>query len=220
MLEDQNFNMQLPIKITYAIFALLLLIASCGKEGPQGPAGPPGDQGITGDRGDKGDKGDTGARGPKGDKGTANVMYSDWMNVTWNLSDGPTGKEMYVGESKATSSFLENGGVVLGFLRMKSLTSQATAVDPLPYFVNSNAILEVFSLANFAASSTSSKQGIVFDYYSLIGTSLGPDLHDDDEFDYDVRYILIPGGVHLRSASSGPDDKNYTAVCQYYGIPE
>ena len=212
--------MQPPAKANFIVFALVFLFASCSKEGPQGPAGPQGEPGAQGVTGAPGDKGNTGVRGPKGDKGTANVLYSDWMNLNWNLTDDPTAKEMYVHDSKITNAFFEKGGMVLGYLRTRSVSGKGTSVTPLPHFVNSNVILEVFSISDFSSSPSSEKQGIVFDYYSLTGDALGLNLHDNQDFDYDVRYILIPGGVHLRIASAPPDYKNYAALCLYYGIPE
>ncbi|HEY9561313.1 MAG TPA: collagen-like protein [Anseongella sp.] len=52
--------------------AALFSFAACEKEGPVGPQGPAGPQGEQGAPGPKGDK---------GDPGTANVVYSDWIDV-------------------------------------------------------------------------------------------------------------------------------------------
>lgn len=59
------------------LIALLLtvMLISCEKEGPIGPEGPAGPQGAQGIAGPKGDQGDA---------GTANVIYSDWMDVKFN----------------------------------------------------------------------------------------------------------------------------------------
>ncbi|QEC54108.1 collagen-like protein [Anseongella ginsenosidimutans] len=90
-----------------------------GAVGEQGPKGEPGATGPTGDKGASGPKGATGPKGPKGDpgpqglkgeKGTANVIYSDWMDIERDL-DTQLKNEMYVTVPQLTREFL-NVGVV------------------------------------------------------------------------------------------------------------
>src|SRR5215217_3270814 len=52
-----------------------------GDTGPAGPAGPAGAAGANGANGPQG------PAGPQGDPGTANVIYSDWLDVTFEGSD-------------------------------------------------------------------------------------------------------------------------------------
>ncbi|WP_220392838.1 hypothetical protein [Chitinophaga lutea] len=63
----------LPFLLLTATAALFM--SSCGKDGDVGPAGE------KGENGDTGAGGPAGPAGPKGDPGTANVIYSDWLNV-------------------------------------------------------------------------------------------------------------------------------------------
>src|SRR6266566_2913456 len=63
-------------KIFLLLVAITLLFTSC-KKGDPGAAGAPGATGQTGPTGP------TGVQGPKGDTGTANVIYSAWLNVTY-----------------------------------------------------------------------------------------------------------------------------------------
>lgn len=63
-----------------AFYLLLILISSCkGDTGPAGPAGPTGATGATGA---------TGTTGATGATGSANVIYSNWTNVTFS-NTGP-----------------------------------------------------------------------------------------------------------------------------------
>ncbi|QEC50961.1 collagen-like protein [Anseongella ginsenosidimutans] len=121
-----------PIKLILSALFLAALMLSCEKEGPPGPAGAQGEQGVSGPKGDKGDTGNTGPRGaagatgprgaagpagPKGDKGdkgdpgTANVIYSEWMDPVWNLSNQSTYKTMRVTENRLTNDYNESGGL-------------------------------------------------------------------------------------------------------------
>ncbi len=67
-------------KLTFQIAVIALVaagisLASCSKEGPAGPAGAQGPAGPTGAQG---------PAGAKGDPGTANVIYSEWLDVTFD----------------------------------------------------------------------------------------------------------------------------------------
>ena len=65
------------------LFTVILVFAGCAKDGETGPQGPAGPAGPTGS---------TGTQGPKGDVGTANVIYSPWLDVTYEaIPDQTTG---------------------------------------------------------------------------------------------------------------------------------
>src|SRR3546814_16208510 len=83
-----------PFKLLLSALFLATLLLSCEKEGPPGPAGAAGEQGP------RGETGATGPKGAKGDPGTANVIYSDWIPVDWNVLDGNTVKRMDVDRSE------------------------------------------------------------------------------------------------------------------------
>lgn len=107
--------------------AVLLIIPACEKEGPAGPAGSQGEQGIQGPKGDKGDRGATGPAGPrgatgpagpkgaagpagpKGATGTANVVYSDWMTLTFG--GGPALYSENISVPKLTQAIMDRGEV-------------------------------------------------------------------------------------------------------------
>ncbi|MGN6353999.1 MAG: hypothetical protein ACTHLB_11460, partial [Parafilimonas sp.] len=58
-----------------ACLSAYLFFTACSKTGPEGPQGEQGPPGETGAQGEQGAKGDT---------GTANVIYSGWLDVTYD----------------------------------------------------------------------------------------------------------------------------------------
>src|SRR3546814_7850394 len=133
-----------PFKLLLSALFLATLLLSCEKEGPPGPAGAAGEQGP------RGETGATGPKGAKGDPGTANVIYSDWIPVDWNVLDGNTVKRMDVDVPQITEAFVENGGVILFFVR------QTGTIWPVPmsrdnyilYFLGYTANHEIRFLAS------------------------------------------------------------------------
>jgi len=176
-------------------------------------------------RGPKGDKGD------KGDPGAVNVMYSDWLVFKWTNASS---KEdiMNVHEPAITLDFIHGGGTVLSYLLVLQTykTDTLTAVmHPLPGSIPASAI-------GFGADGDRFNFDIGYDAIAsrieldVTGdAALGPNFLQDFLFvpdpvnpiynRYRFRYILIPGGTHLRR-SSPPDPGDYKATCEYYGIPE
>jgi hypothetical protein len=177
-------------------------------------------------------------RGPKGDKGdpgTANVMYSDWLAFTWSTTYSDR-DIMYIQEPKVTLSFINNGGTILSYLLFLQTQDEDTitaAMYFIPEAVASNAIGyaagKTFNLkAVYYAYYNSSSTNMVYDFTTADGSTLPSNFLQDrlyvtfpDIYNrYRVRYMLIPGGIHLRRSSPPPDPKNYKATCEYYGIPE
>ena len=63
-----------------------------GEMGPEGPQGPQGEQGVQGEQGPQGEQGvaglqgEQGLQGEPGEDGNANVIASDWFDVSWSSS--------------------------------------------------------------------------------------------------------------------------------------
>src|SRR5829696_3128642 len=67
-----NFR-TVTISCSFLVLTVVTLLSTgCSKEGPAGPAGAQGPQGQAG------------PQGPKGDTGTANVIYSNWLDVKFD----------------------------------------------------------------------------------------------------------------------------------------
>jgi hypothetical protein len=176
----------------YCMLAIALTVTACKK----------GDPGPQGDKGDKGDPGATGNTGTKGDPGTANVMYSDWLDVGFQL-DQPSGVYFtLIQEPKLTDEFLSTGEVkvyinlgtpaekVVSVLPYRSGTAQIT-----PFFVEG--VIELDANVN-ASTATDPATGNKFRQY---------------------RYVLIPGGAHVR-ADKKVDWNNYAEVKAYLGLKD
>jgi len=178
-------------KFTLYVFVLFgaLAFASCGKDGATGP---------------QGETGATGPQGAKGDTGTANVIYSEWMNL------GFTGDVTSAGDSiwytgfevpQLTADWLAKGTVIV-------YANLGTADDPaivaLPYF-------SVYNGVNIMPVLLTG--GIEIDANSDV--SSGYD--DDGNIILQYRYVLIPGGASARSAI---DWKDYNKVKAYLHLKD
>ena len=176
---------------------MIITLAACS-DGDPGPAGPQGQQGTAGAQGAQGPEGE------KGDPGTAHVIYSEWMDLEWNGFNDPNYKTMRIEDPMITSEFLENGGILLFFIRVTS--PETTIVIPVPYQSNN---VYLFSAANI--SSGEGTVGLVA--YSLDGATFSEDLFVGLE----VRYVLIPGGT---LATGGRVSYAYESLQNLYNIPD
>src|SRR4051812_27098988 len=192
------------------LVGLLLILVSftltqCkkGDPGPAGPAGPAGSNGAPGA------PGSAGPQGPKGDTGTANVIYSTWLDVTFDADTSHTGTTIdtlgfyaSISAAKLDSAILSGGEIKV---YVNAGTSSNPDVFPLPYLsiysgLNITAEFvknEIFLYANFDAS-TVTQNGSKFLQY---------------------RYILIPGGVNGRVAKA-INWNNYNEVKTYLGLKD
>lgn len=154
------------------LVATTLLFSACSKEGPVGPAGTTGPQGPAG------------PQGPKGDTGTANVIYSDWLNVTYTPDTTHNGNVVdtvsYTAEIAApllTSDILSKGEIKV-YLNIGS--ADAPTVVPLPLDpAFGTVITPLFGIGKITLISLTDASTQT----TANGTSL------------QYRYILIPGGT-------------------------
>lgn len=198
---------------------MVFFTVACTKEGPQGPAGPEGAQGeqgvagntgpegVTGPRGAAGPKGEKGDKGDRGPTGTANVIYSDWMDVEWEYEGDRLTNVMIFHDKHITRSMIDKG-VIIMYLGIENIYG-IRYVYTLPWESGN----ERFT---FGASQGGSDDGVLaLDVESIDGTTpIG------DPGGYQVRYVLIPGGVYDPFATPLRKANDYHALCTYYGIPE
>lgn len=174
------------------VLAVVLFFAACTKEGPAGPAGPQGPQGTPGN------PGPAGGTGPKGDTGIANVIYSAWIDATFQFS---TTDSVWIATIPAPklSNLILTRGVAKVYLNLS--TAADPVIVPLPYFDGGIIInpafysqaIEMSSNVN-ASSRTNTANAKIFQY----------------------RYVLIPGGVPAR----GIDWNDYRQVQAYLGLKD
>jgi len=179
------------------LLAIALIFAACSKDGSAGPAGPAGPAGAAGPGG---------AAGPKGDPGTANVIYSGWLDVTFDTLKNETsgaveGFGATIDAPKLTNELLGNGTVNL-YLNLS--TAAAPAIVAIPY-------VEPQVYINFVAHAGA------IEVTSNIDLSTG--LNQSNVKVYQFRYALVPGGTAARS-SSAVDWKDYKSVQKYLGLKD
>ena len=187
-----------------SVYLLLLLGASvlyvaCSKDGPAGPAGPEGPAGANGA------PGPAGPAGPQGEPGTANVIYSEWLNVpfeadTFTNNQGvldTIGFYATIDAPKLTAEVLNQGEIKV-YVNFGSLDQPN--VMPLPWYdvyfnLNIMVNLEVGAIHLYSNGDVGTQ--------NQDGTLVGQ-----------YRYILIPGAEAARM-SKAINWNNYAAVKAY-----
>lgn len=186
-------------KLTMRAIAALLVSAavafsSCSKEGPAGATGPAGPAGPTG------------ATGAQGATGTANVIYSQWTNVTFTNG---------VGRLTATdlSKEILNSGSIKVYMNMGNVDTPFVVQIPcvIPYAIATG-------------DTTGTNPDIYMDPYFKEGEiilSSNYNLTSSGGF-FQYRYILIPGGTPAgrKSSNNSVDWSNYAAVKKYLNLKD
>jgi len=170
--------------LSVLLFATTLIIVSCSK-GPAGDTGPAGAQGPAGP---------AGSTGPQGTTGTANVIYSPWLNVTFEqvLDTNWLGQ---IPASKLTDSILNKGEVKVYFNAGNDSTNNQ--------FVLALPVYEPFLFGSDSGPLTLT----INTYFSTQSISVVSNLDissykDDKGYNnFQFRYIIIPGGTTATAAS-------------------
>lgn len=179
-----------------AMVTVSMLFTSCSKEGPEGPAGATGSPGPAGAQG---------PAGPKGDPGTANVIYSNWLNVTFDNGFGQ------ISAPKLTTDILNSGEI-------KVYWNLNTSDDPF--------VVQVPCVVPLVLLTGDDEDGdapdIYVDPYFETGT-----IHLLSNYNLtsnsgvsQFRYILIPGGTSARKAGPAVDWNDYNAVKKYLNLKD
>lgn len=178
--------------ITALFFSLAILATSCKK-------------GDTGAQGEQGEQGETGATGSTGKTGSANVIYSGWIDASFEGYNDSTAIAE-IDAAKLTDSILNYGDIKVYW---NANTASTPYVVSLPYADN-GMFLGVDDLyLNFVAVSGSI---YLLSNYDL---SSGTDATYGDYWQY--RYVLIPGGTAARTAV---DWNDYKQVQKYLGLKD
>lgn len=191
-----KFNFSTPF---YLFLALPLFFASCTKEGPVGPPGPEGPAGPTGAAGAAGAAGTAGA---KGDPGTANVIYSDWLDVAYSLTPDSSSLIAEIPAPQLVDSIL-NTGTMKVYLNLNNIDT--SFVVSLPFTTVGGVLITPFfspgliTLQSNADAGTYTENGKKYLQY---------------------RYVLIPGGTAAGRRPNGIDWNNYAEVKKYLGLKD
>ncbi len=182
------------------VIAFSVLIVSCSKEGKTGPAGQ------TGPQGNPGPPGNAGATGAPG---TANVIYSPWLNLTFQGSD-TTGWIAQIAATKLVDSIINKGEIKVYF-NAGSDSTGSQFVLPLP-------IDDAFLIG-----------AIIDPYYqpqqiTIASTADVSSFTDNGNHYFQFRYILIPGGTTALpvgpNGNSGINWNDYNQVKKYLGLKD
>lgn len=186
------------------LLAITLIFASCSKEGPAGATGPAGPQGPQGASGAAGSNGATGAAGATG---TANVVYSDWLNVKYDPAN--VDSTTWIAEITAprlVDSILNKGAIKVYFnAGSDSTNGQVVMTLPIyepfllgviinPYFTNQT--ITLISTGNVSS-------------FTLRGFR---------HFQY--RYVIIPGGIKSGRGIKTINWDDYKQVKAHLGLKD
>lgn len=184
-----------------ACLSACLFFTACSKTGPEGPQGEQGPPGETGAQGEQGAKGDT---------GTANVIYSGWLDVTYDADTVHNGDAIdtigfYAGitSQSLTSDIINDGDIHVYF---NFGTTDEPNVVLLPF-------LDIYSGISIMPSFTINN---IFLYANADASTVT----DGNVAYYQYRYVLIPGGVSGNAVVHPPDWKDYNAVKAFYHLPD
>jgi len=195
---NRYFNVTPQNLFKYLLVLTIVGMVSIGCEGPKGPTGPEGPEGP---------QGEEGPEGPEGPPGTANVIYSEWMDIDWNFTDEPDFKIMYIEEPRVIEEDFVNNGTLLMYVKNEDATGFAVFALPL----NDGSTSLLFAYADIPPERV---EGILL-YATTVDRSDVPDIFEEE---YEIRYVMIPGGVPAKMNQEMFQD--YAAVKEYFGIPD
>ena len=190
-----KFNFSKPL---YLLLVLPLFFASCSKEGPTGPQGETGAAGATGA---------TGATGAQGEPGTANVIYSDWLDVTYEGSD-TTGWFAEIDAPQLDDSIL-NTGTMKVYVNFLSDSANNQLILPLP-------VINEIYFTGVTIQPYFSNQTI-----TLVSNGNVSSYTDNGNHYFQYRYVLIPGGTAAgRNPKGTVNWNNYAEVKKFLGLKD
>jgi hypothetical protein len=174
------------------------------------------EDGEDGAMGLQGDPGPQGPEGEQGEPGTANVMYSEWLDVEWNGADESAYKRMDIVEPLITEEFMETGTVLM-YLNLSG--GSQGIVFALPFSTDSGQAFTFFMRPEgFTAplpGTFPEDAGLSFYIEREGGVAsggIGP-----------IRYVLIPGGTDLSSisgTSTAYSKMTYRELASHFNIPD
>ncbi len=184
-------------KIVRLIMILIVSISifSCsdGEDGAIGPAGPAGADGVDGTNGQDGEN---------GEPGTANVIYSEWIENGFapGSGTGVTSVDFDIKAPEITESVLDQG-VVLVFARTLTEVAEEVEIDvfQLPHTFHSVNV-QYRHRIEFNPPTVATEKPIAIIKIQAVSTN-GTNLNGVINRFNQYRYVIIPGGTPLASAS-------------------
>jgi hypothetical protein len=178
--------------LLYLLLAVSLTVGACKK----------GDTGPQGEKGDKGDAGPKGDAGSKGDAGTANVLYSNWLDLGFSLDQASGVYFTQIDEAKITDQFLSTGEIKV-YVNLGTATDKI--VTALPFTQGTAQITPIYATG-------------LIELDANVNASTATDPATGNKF-RQYRYILIPGGANVRMDKK-INWNNYEEVKAYLGLKD
>ena len=175
-----------PLFYPLIVIFSLVLLAACSKEGDTGPAGP------------EGPPGPAGPAGPAGPTGTANVIYSDWLDVAFEPNNDSSNWTARIFVPALTPEMLNQGELKV-YINFNTVDDPV--VFPLPYFDGAIIINPVFFTDSIA----------------LVSTVDASTIEDTGDKFFQYRYILIPGG-QVAALPNNVNLDSYAEVKKYFKL--
>jgi hypothetical protein len=174
-----------PLVLSGLFFVIFII--SCGKQGATGPAGP---------------------AGPKGDSGSATVIYSAWMDVTYQADTvhvagkiDTIGYYAIVNVPKLTAAMLSTADIKV---YINTSDTSAPVIYPLPYYGASGLYIEVSAYAQNIQLYSNAQMSTF--------TSNGKKIQQ-------YRYMIVPGNTKA-SSSISVKWSDYASVKAYLGLKD
>jgi len=188
--------------------AITIIITGCGKDGDAGPAGA---AGPAGPPGAPGAAGANGAPGAPGAPGSANVIYSPWINVTFDPATADSSIwATEIAAPKLVDSIINKGEIKV-YWNLGSDSATAQFVTPLP-------VIDLFLFGDLISINPYFSPGAI----TILANADISSFADNGNNYFQFRYVLIPGGTAARSAAGGKkiDWNNYNEVKAYLGLKD
>jgi|WetSurMetagenome_2_1015567.scaffolds.fasta_scaffold75842_2 hypothetical protein len=150
-----------------------------------------------------------GEDGEDGETGTANVIYSDWIQLTGNWRDSTIRSDNYYvrhfNASDLTQEIIDSG-VVMCYVKM------GTWISPLPV---TDLVSDTYGMVTFADLLEPGKIIItaLFSNSSTTASCLNTSA-------YFYRYIIIPGGMPATKSTIDYTSISYEDLCHKLGVPK
>ncbi|NAY92391.1 hypothetical protein GTQ34_10710 [Muricauda sp. JGD-17] len=179
----------------YLFMGLSITLTSC--------SGKDGEDGIDGINGIDGEQG---PQGPAGEDGNANVVASDWMQIQWDNAIPTEGSIMLEVPELNLSEFVDNGGVVLVYLR--TLAEGGAITFSLPFTLN-DATFSFYTITNVDTP------GIV-----VLATDPNSNyiLDIQNDPDFTLRYVLVPANVAEQNGLTEKTPATFEEVKFQFGL--
>lgn len=194
-MKRNSLRLLMSMAVAFAVF-----MVSCSKEGPTGP------QGEQGPAGPAGPQGPAGAPGEQGAPGQNSILYSQWLDVTFDGTDS-TGYFAEIAAPGLVDSILTRGEIKT---YVNIGTADSAFIVPLPHFDPGLLIPGGFILNPYY-----SLQSILL--FSTVDMSSFDDGSGNMILQY--RYILVPAGT-ATGRTQTVDWNNYSEVKKYLQLPD